>query len=63
MDLLLKLLDFVELGGVAEDSTDGAQPDVGVGVFQKVAQVEDGLKGEALELAFGELGGLALDSS
>ena len=31
-----------------------------VWILEEVAEVKDGLKGEALEAAFGELGGLAL---
>ena len=31
-----------------------------VWILEEVAEVKDGLKGEALEAAFGEFGGLAL---
>ena len=61
MDLLVEFLDIVEFDGVTEDGTDGAQPDFRVWIFEKVAQVKDGLKSEALEVAFGEFGGLALE--
>ena len=54
-------MDIVEFDGVIEDGTDGAEAEIRVRVFEEAAQVKDGLKGEALELAFGELGGLALE--
>ena len=60
MDLSVELLDFVRFDGVIEDGTNGAQADFRVWILEEVAEVKDGLKGETLEAAFGELGGLAL---
>ena len=60
MDLSVELLDFVKFDGVIEDGADDAEADFRVWVLDEVAEVDDGLKGEALEAAFGEFGGLAL---
>ena len=56
----MQLLDFAKLGGVTEDGADGAEADFRVWTLQEVAEANDGLEGEALEAAFGESGGLAL---
>ncbi len=60
LDLVMQLLDFAKLGGVTEDGADGAEADFRVWTLQEVAEANDGLEGEALEAAFGESGGLAL---
>ena len=60
MNLSVEFLDFVKFGGVIEDGADGTEADFRVWTLEEVAEMEDGLKGEALEAAFGELGGLAL---
>ena len=57
--------DFAKFGGVIEDGADGAEADFRVLILRvlilgEVAEVNDSLKGEALEAAFGDLGGLAL---
>ncbi len=57
---VLGFWDFAKFGGVIEDGADGAEADLRVLILEKVAEVKDSLKGEALEAAFGELGGLAL---
>ena len=60
MDLVLDFLDVAKLGGKAEDGASGAEADVRVRVVQDFAKLKNGLEGEALEVALGELGGLAL---
>ena len=60
MDLGVEFLYFVKFGGVIEGGADGAEADFRVRVLEEVAEVDDGLKGEALEAAFGEFSGLAL---
>ena len=59
----MQFLDFAKFGGVIEDGADGAEADLRVLILEKVAEVKDSFKGEALEAAFGELGGLALQLS
>ena len=56
--------DFAKFGGVIEYGADGAGADFRVLILRvlilgEVAEVKDSLKGEALEAAFGEFGGLA----
>ena len=57
---VLGFWDFAKFGRVIEDGADGAEADLRVLILEKVAEVKDSFKGEALEAAFGELGGLAL---
>ena len=60
MDLGLDFLDVAKLGGKAEDGAGGAEAELRVRVVQDFAELKSGLKGKALEVALGELGGLAL---
>ena len=60
MDLGLDFLDVVKPGGKAEDGAGGAKADFRFRVVEEFAEAKNGLKGKALEVALGKLGGLAL---